>query len=61
MSAVTAGGLIGAGLFLLVAWARLRPTLAEQLHRLERTGYPPAAVDSRGARGGWTGIDSGTG
>lgn len=61
VSAVTAGALIGAGLFLLLAWARLRPTLAEQLHRLERTSHPAGSVDSRGARGGWTPLDSGSG
>ncbi len=55
MSAATAGALIGAGLFLLLAWARLRPTLAEQLHRLERTGYPPGPPDTRAVRGPWTG------
>lgn len=55
MSAATAGALIGAGLFLLLAWARLRPTLAEQLHRLERVGNPPGPSKVVGVRGPWTG------
>jgi len=61
VSAATAGALIGAGLFLLLAWARLRPTLAEQLHRLERVGNPPGPSNAVGVRGPWTdgGLESG--
>lgn len=51
VSAATAGALIGAGLFLLVAWARLRPSLAEQLRRLERGGHLPSTAGARGVGG----------
>ena len=40
IAAATAGALIGAGLFVLLAWARLRPSLAVQIRRLERANHP---------------------
>ena len=35
IAAVTAGALIGAGLFVLAAWAWLQPGLAQQIRRLD--------------------------
>ena len=42
--AATAGALVGAGLFVLLAWARLRPSLAVQIRRLERASHPASTA-----------------
>lgn len=52
--AALAGAMVGAGLLLLVGWARYRPTLASQLSRIERPGTaaPTASGGGLGDRVG---------